>query len=111
MPSDRDEILRRAYVQIKQLADNPPEVAFTHDVNRYHEQLARLASIGCDVEEFRIHPEDTFSFPDRQPQPGFEYQVHHQVFTRKVRALVLYFDIRDKSVRYLGPVKDTDHGE
>jgi hypothetical protein len=100
MPNPED-VLRRVFVHIEQLAEDPPAYVREHDVDRYHELLDQLDLVGFDTEGFRFDKaRDMF--------------IHHHggramrpdIFSRQVKALARYFEVRDKSVRFAGPQHD-----
>lgn len=67
--STRAETIRRVYHRLHAMNQHPPGRMDRSFVDEYHHQLDRLGSVGEDVEEFRVRPEDWV--PDRYtPGPG-----------------------------------------
>lgn len=97
--SDHADQLRRVYVHLKQLADNPPRKVMMTDIQRYNELLDRLEGLGFDTRDFRFDlRRDTFvgEYTSQRMRPD--------VFARMVQALIYYFEVRDKPVIFSGPV-------
>ncbi len=103
---EQQEILKRAYTSISSLKEHLPDYHTVQDkyVNQYHAALDKLASLGIDVEEFRIPPSElkpqitSFNYL----QPGQEtYSEHPEVersfFMYKIDSLLGYFSLNDQS--------------
>ena len=107
--TENDDVIRRVYVQVLQLAENPPELVDINDVERYHKLLDRLDSVGFDSAEFRFDIARDMYYPsvgwngDWQPIYGSIAEMRPDIFTRQVRALATYFEIREKPVIFSGP--------
>jgi hypothetical protein len=101
MPNQED-VLRRVFAKVKQLVDCPIEgSADIGDAVRYHTLSNQLDALGFDISDFRFDlKRDMFInfWNDRE--------MRADVFNRQVRALSLYFKIREKSVRFAGPTQD-----
>jgi len=100
--ADHTDTIRRVYAHIKQLAEYPPELVYQDDVDRYHELLNKLDAAGYEVDDFRFDEQrdmyDAWYGASREMRPD--------IFFRQVRALALYFEVRDKTVRFTAPQKD-----
>lgn len=112
--TDREEIVRRVYVHIDQLAKDPPddEVGMI-EIDHYHRLLDRLESVGLDMSDFRVNPDTDMYHPvkgyDEYFNPiGWPHKVMEpKAFARRVRALAAYFEIRAKPIIYSGPAKSS----
>lgn len=104
-----DDVIRRVYVHIKQVAENPPEAVDMMEVDHYHRLLDRLDSVGWDTSNFRINPATDMYYPvagwnldgNITYSPG--KVMDSDWFARQVRALLLYFEVREKPVIFTVP--------
>lgn len=110
---DRDDIVRRVYVHIRQLAETPPDEVDERDVEWYHELLDRLDSAGFPTLEFRFDLHRDMYYP-RAGWDGDLNEIYAtfrlmrpDVFARQVRALLIYFEVQEKPVIFTDSKHET----
>lgn len=100
MSQSHDDRLRFVYSQLKALVDDLPEMAYERDVERYHDLIDELSSLGYQADRFRIDKEKDMFRPiaNRNSVTGRtiyhdHYKVRHGGFSHQVRALFTYFEL------------------
>ncbi len=100
MSQDHDDQVRFVYAQLKALVNDLPKIAFERDVERYHELIDELVSLGYKAERFRIDRDKDMFRPVAHSNSTTgetvyrnHYEVRYGIFARQVNALFSYFEL------------------
>lgn len=95
-----DDRLARAYARLQGLKENLPNSPSLPEryVREYHEALDHLSSIGRDIDEFKVRPEDVvprLAGMSRSGQPRYtqEKSVDRAILLSKLQAVITYFEL------------------
>jgi hypothetical protein len=97
--TDKEGALRRVYVQLKVMSDNPPPEPDEVDAIQFNELVHQLSALGYDVDDFSIRDRDFVSELSGWNTATQELiydgprTVRPDIIKNKVDALLLFFEL------------------